>query len=364
MYNVSTGYTIWFSFAQMKSNTQQIIIHITGCIIFLALPILFSPAPSSSFDILNNPPSQRDFIGYVLLIGFFYLNFFILIPHFYFTKKYEFFFLITLACFALIILIPDLVTNHNFGAHPPPKSQGISPNHFPPPPGKPEGSDFFFEIFQHLLLFLVVFFFSLMIRISNRWKQTEKEKLNAEVSFLKAQINPHFLFNTLNSIYALAIEKDDKTADAVVQLSELMRYIIRDANDEMVALQKEINYISNYIALQKTRLGDTVIINYHVQGNTAGLQIAPLILISFIENAFKHGVNPDKNSIIEISIAVLENNLRLYIFNRKTSSLKEQQGIGLQNSTDRLNLLYPSKHELVIDNKEESYTVHLLITLQ
>jgi LytS/YehU family sensor histidine kinase len=132
----------------------------------------------------------------------------------------------------------------------------------------------------------------------------------------------------------------------------------------VVALQKEINYISNYIALQKTRLGDTVIINYHVQGNTSGKQIAPLILISFIENAFKHGVNPDKNSKIEISIIIIENNLRLYVFNRKTNSRNEEQGIGLKNSKERLNLLYASKHELVIDNKDDTYSVHLLITLQ
>ncbi len=346
----------------MKKSTQ-LIIHITGCIIFLALPVLFSPAPATSFDILHNPPLQRDFIGYVLLIGFFYLNFLIVIPRFYFTKKYELFFFITLGCFLFVLLIPDLIIQLDFENHLPPKHFGFE-NNFGETQMPHHGPDFLFDIGQRLLVFLVVFFFSLMIRISNRWKQTEEEKLNAEVSFLKAQINPHFLFNTLNSIYALAIEKDDKTADAVVQLSELMRYIIRDANDDMVALQKEINYINNYIALQKTRLGGTVIINYHVQGNTSGKQIAPLILISFIENAFKHGVNPDKNSIIEISIILLENNLRLYVFNKKTNTRNEHQGIGLKNSKERLNLLYPSNHELVINNEPENYTVHLLITFQ
>jgi LytS/YehU family sensor histidine kinase len=260
--------------------------------------------------------------------------------------------------------LPNLLTNQGFGFQIPGGRQSSGSFHLAPQPRITGSPDFLFDIGQHLLLFLVVFFFSLMISISNRWKQTEKEKLSAEVSFLKAQINPHFLFNTLNSIYALAINREEKTADAVVQLSEMMRYIIRDANDEVVALQKEINYISNYIALQKTRLGDTVIINYHVQGNTSGKQIAPLILISFIENAFKHGVNPDKNSKIEISIILMENNLRLYVFNRKTSSLREEQGIGLQNSKERLKLLYASKHELAISNKEDSYSVHLLITLQ
>ena len=343
----------------MKMGVRQIIIHIAGCIIFLALPVLFTPSPSHSFDLRHNGPSVRDFTGYLLLIIFFYVNFFVLIPRFYFTKEYPLFFLSNLCCFLIILFAPNLLTHGGLG-FPPPENPAV---HLPQIPGEAQNPDLLFDIGQRLLLFLVVFFFSLMISVSNRWKETEKEKLNAEVSFLKAQINPHFLFNTLNCIYSLAINKEEKTADAVVQLSEMMRYIIRDANHEMVSLQKEISYISNYIALQQTRLGDTVIINYLVRGEIGGKQIVPLILISFIENAFKHGVNPDKNSKIEISIILIDYHLRLYVFNRKTSFLKEEQGIGLKNSKERLKLLYPSKHELAISNKEDSYSVHLLIDL-
>ena len=145
--------------------------------------------------------------------------------------------------------------------------------------------------------------------------------MKSELSFLKAQINPHFLFNTLNSIYALAIKKDDKTADAVVQLSELMRYIMTNANDDVIALDKEINYINNFVQLQKTRLGNTVNVDYAVEGNAFGKCITPLILISFIENAFKHGVNPNQNSEIVIRITIVEDYLTLFVSNNKVQSI-------------------------------------------
>ena len=345
----------------MKSRVQLIVLHITGCAVFLALPVLFSPVPLHAFRLLNDPYVQRDFIGEMMLIAFFYLNFFLFIPKFYFTKQYLLFFLLAIFSLAAVLVLPSLITGVQVNAYPvsefsssPVASSQINrgDNNTIVDSGPP------------ILLFLVIFSFSLMMKISNRWKQTEKEKLNAEVSFLKAQINPHFLFNTLNSIYSLALQKDNKTADAIVQLSGLMRYIIKDANDYMVPLEKEIDYIGNYVSLQKTRLGDTVNINYHLQGDLPGKQIAPLILISFIENAFKHGVNPDKNSTIEISIAIIGINLRLYVFNKKTNVAMDEPGIGLQNTKERLQLLYPSRYELVVSDKDDTYTVHLLMSLE
>ena len=130
-----------------------------------------------------------------------------------------------------------------------------------------------------------------MLKINSRLKLAEKEKVNAELSYLKAQINPHFLFNTLNSIYSLAIEKSDYTATAVVKLSSMMRYVITDASHKFVPLEKEINYISNYIELQKLRIDSSIKLMYTVTGDISDKKIAPLVLISFIENAFKYGVN-------------------------------------------------------------------------
>ncbi|WP_232727237.1 sensor histidine kinase [Flavobacterium sp. 1] len=212
-----------------------------------------------------------------------------------------------------------------------------------------------------ILVYLIGVISSLFIAIKIRLQKVEEDRMKSELSFLKAQINPHFLFNTLNSIYSLAIKKDDKTADAVVQLSELMRYIITNANDDVIALDKEINYISNYIQLQKTRLGKTVTIDYTMEGNSFGKAITPLILISFIENAFKHGVNPNENSEICIRITIVGEYLTLFVSNNKVQSIQTDSGIGLQNSIERLSLLYPNNHVLAIDDNPKTYQVTLTL---
>ncbi|MBZ4044601.1 sensor histidine kinase [Flavobacterium hibisci] len=211
------------------------------------------------------------------------------------------------------------------------------------------------------LVYLLGVISSLLFAISGRLQNVEKEKMKSELAFLKAQINPHFLFNTLNSIYALALKKDDKTPDAVIQLSELMRYIITNANDEVIDLSKETNYINNFISLQKTRLGNTVVVDYQLNGTPFGKAITPLILISFIENAFKHGVNPDQTSEICIYIDIHEKELTLMASNKKTFSIQSDSGIGLQNTIERLALLYPNKHQLKIEDTNEKYIVNLSI---
>lgn len=212
-----------------------------------------------------------------------------------------------------------------------------------------------------ILVYLIGVVSSLFIAIKLRLQKVEEDKMKSELSFLKAQINPHFLFNTLNSIYSLAIKKDDKTADAVVQLSDLMRYIISNANDDIIALDKEINYINNYIELQKTRLGNTVTITYEVTGGTYGKAITPLILISFIENAFKHGVNPNHISEICIKITTIGDYLTLHVSNNKVDSIQSDSGIGLQNTIERLSLLYPNNHVLSIDDNPKMYIITLTL---
>lgn len=140
-----------------------------------------------------------------------------------------------------------------------------------------------------------------------------------------------------------------------------MRYIITNANDDVIALDKEINYINNFIELQKTRLGNTALINYTVQGSFYGKCITPLILISFIENAFKHGVNPNQKSEIKIQIDIEDENLHLLVSNNKVHYNSSENGIGLQNTIERLSHLYPKTHELKIDNNSEDYIVRLKI---
>lgn len=206
---------------------------------------------------------------------------------------------------------------------------------------------------------------SISIQTASRLHQVENDQLQAELRQLKAQIQPHFLFNTLNSIYALAIRQDEHTADTIVKLSEFMRYIIRDAHQDKVALTKEVNYITNYIDLQKARLRDAVLVDYRLEGEGQSLEIAPLLLFSFIENAFKYGVSPEEESRIEIHLRIEETSLSLKVANKKVdvSSFETSTGVGLQNTRERLRLLYPNAHQLTIDDSPTDFCVHLHLTV-
>jgi len=367
----------------MRNRTRLIFLNITGCILFLALPLLFAPASSKLIDELTSPPTLKDLIAYSLLIGYFYLNFFVLIPKFYFKHRYVVFGCLTVVCFSLITALPNVFyPQKNYGAGPPHKPitaindtrdlkpPSRKPDHQPPdpPPGEtPDDISLLNHISHHLFLFLGVFFFSLLLKINNRWKKAEEEKINTELSYLKAQVNPHFLFNTLNSIYSLALEKSDNTAMAVVKLSAMMRYVLSEADKDFVSLEKELDYISSYIELQKIRYGSAIPFTYIVRGNIAGKKIAPLILISFVENAFKHGVNAEEDSAISIEINVKENELHLTVTNNKVQvqlAEEDKTGVGIENARNRLQLLYPGSHTLIIADNTTNFVADLKLNLQ
>jgi hypothetical protein len=337
----------------MKSKSWQILIHVAGCIVFLSLPIILWPGQGGLKDFFSEPRSSREFMNDILILLFFYLNFYLLIPKLYFPKKYVYFILAVTVCFLIVAFLPGMIFPFREGGH-------------SPHPGGPGGNRFLFIIGHNLIYFLAVVFFSLMVKMNSRWKQADKERLKAELSYFKAQINPHFLFNTLNTIYSLAIQKADNTPEAVVKLSGMMRYVISDASSDYVPLEKEISYISDYIELQRIRFGDTVNIDFNPLDLASGPQIAPLILIPFIENAFKFGVNPEKDSFISISIKLSGRELHMRVFNKKVDDRQKNEsvsGLGISNARHRLDLLYPDKYRLFIEDKETEYTVDLYIIL-
>jgi sensor histidine kinase YesM len=336
----------------MKSKTGQILIHVAGCIVFLSLPIILWHGQGDLKDFFSDSRSVREFVNDVLILLFFYLNFYLLIPRLYFPKKYIYFILAITLCFFIVAFLPGIIFPFRESGHM--RHQG------------PEGNRFLFTIGHNLIFFLAVVFLSLMVKISTRWKQAEKERLKAELSYFKAQINPHFLFNTLNTIYSLAIQKADNTAEAVVKLSGMMRYVISEASNDFVPLEKEINYISDYIELQRIRFGETVKIDFNPGGLTSGPQIAPLILIPFIENAFKFGVNPEEDSFIGININLSGQELHMKVFNNKVTDRPKTEpagGLGISNARHRLDLLYPEKYQLLIEDKKNEYMVDLYIIL-
>jgi LytS/YehU family sensor histidine kinase len=206
--------------------------------------------------------------------------------------------------------------------------------------------------------------FSFAICIYEQWQDTKEQMLNTEISFLKAQINPHFLFNTLNSIYALTLVKSDKAPDSVIRLSGMMRYAVSEANYSFVPLSKEISYISNYVELQKLRITEKILITYELSGDVEGKLIIPFLLIPFIENAFKYGVNAEENSDIWIRVEINEEDLVMQVENNKVFVKKDKDygtSLGIKNTRKRLQLLYPGRHVLKIKDGKYDFRVLLQI---
>ncbi len=206
-------------------------------------------------------------------------------------------------------------------------------------------------------------------KISSQLKDIEKENLEAELKVLKTQIKPHFLFNSLNNIYSLALDKSDDTATVVLQLSDLMRYILYDCNEKLVDINKELDFSRNYISLHKIRLDENTPINFIVNGHFDGHKIAPLLFEPLIENAFKHGVyGKNSDSFINIIFNFDENDqMELIIENSYdpnwNNSKKGSGGIGIQNVIRRLELIYPQKHKIEIDKGEKVFKITLTIGL-
>ena len=189
-----------------------------------------------------------------------------------------------------------------------------------------------------------------------------------EILSLKEQINPHFLFNTLNTIYGQAIEDNSqRAASSILKLSAMLRHVVHDAQYKWVLVANELVYIENYIQLQRQRLGEGVELAYLTKGSySESLKIAPLILIPFIENAFKHGINPDRKSLIKIDIVINGNKLSLMVKNKKVDvrlQEHEKSGAGIKITKERLGMLYPKKHNLTIEDRPDHYTVNLKLQL-
>jgi len=218
---------------------------------------------------------------------------------------------------------------------------------------------------------LIFVFLSTVLKFTMDWflneriqRDLENQRLSAELAFLKSQINPHFLFNSLNSIYSLAYQRSETTPEAILKLSEIMRYMLYECNDNKVDLGKELQYLQNYIDLQKIRYGNKAFVDFEVNGLISGQRIVPLLLISFIENAFKHGVANDPATPIHILMDVQPEHLSFKMENKKHQFNKDATGgIGLNNVKRRLDLLYPGKYQLKIEDNADVYTSELSLDL-
>jgi two-component system LytT family sensor kinase len=217
---------------------------------------------------------------------------------------------------------------------------------------------------------------TMSLKMVKQWYERERltqnlERINmeTELKYLKSQINPHFLFNSLNSLYALTLKKSDKAPELVLKLSDILRYVLYEGGERWVSLEKEINYLKSYLDLEKLRNGDRLVVNFDIQGNVSGQQVAPMIFLTFLENSFKHGINQKADGgVVSISMKIEEDTLNFSIVNSKPKKQRQRNkteagGIGLVNIQKRLTLLYPEKHKLTILDDVDDYRVSLRLNL-
>ena len=308
------------------------------------------PTPDERF---NNPipfdPSMiriESLLSNGLLFIFFYLNMFILVPNVLTRKGWAQYVLLVGLCLAIY-----LVASYFF------RSNYVHSGTFNPP------------LFIGVPNFFMVFGLSLALRLmqdrsayENLLKEREHEKLKSELSFLRSQVSPHFMFNILNSLASLARKKSDSLESAIIQLSQLMRYSLYHT-DKKVSLEQEAAYIGNYIELQRMRFGSMITLHYHVNIERKDLMIEPMLLIPFVENAFKHGVGMIQNPIINVNLEGSYHGIHFEVRNKFNSSSEETKdsssGIGLQNVKRRLDLLYKDLYAIKTYAQDDWFIVDL-----
>jgi two-component system, LytTR family, sensor kinase len=357
-----------------RSSAITVSMHITGWLLFYSMVVAFiangNPnGVSSELPLLGGP-----FLFFFFIFpAIFYSNRFLLIPKLFNNKQYLLYGLAFAGLFLLVFWLKpfDGVMNHEdgLGNNPPPdgimRPPPFEPNEFDqqePPRQKSR-----FDIMS-TILFLLVWLFSSAMFVFRQWRQSEQrilqaeaDKANAELSFLKAQVNPHFLFNTLNNIYSLAVSKSEHTADSIMKLSNIMRYITDEAREDKVDLQQELDCMRDYIDLQQLRLAKNAQVMFTLTGKTEWKKIPPLLLMTFVENAFKYGVSNHEPAPIVIRVAAGEKELYFETINKlyEKKTQLERTGIGQQNALKRLQHMYPSKHTISIDTSGGFYTVKL-----
>lgn len=338
----------------MKSR-WQIFWHVFFWVVMISFLIFISQIDEKKINV------NEILVVFVLFpfinISLFYINYLVLLPRFFHKKRYSIYAVIIVVTVILFgfgkygigLIFKQYVLIHSNG-----HAIGF-------------GAYFLGTVFTSLFFL----FLSTALKFAIDWflneriqRDLENQRLSAELAFLKSQINPHFLFNSLNSIYSLAYQRSATTPEAILKLSEIMRYMLYECNDNKVDLDKELQYLQNYIDLQKIRFSNKAYIDYKVEGKIQNQQIVPLLLIAFIENAFKHGVANDPLTPIRLLIDVDEEHLHFYIQNKKhTNNRDASGGIGLNNVKRRLNLLYPDKYNLDIKDETDTYTVELSLVL-
>lgn len=290
----------------------------------------------------------------------FYFNVYFIIPKFLYREKivsYTIFFVAGIGATALIRVPLATYLNEHF---------------FIPGQPQPGFSELFLNSLINISIWVIALVAAWLIYEKARFKkfinEIEKEKTATELNFLKAQFNPHFLFNSINSIYGHIDKRNATARTMLLKFSEMLRYQLYECNVEQISIDKEISYIKNYVSIQQMRKDEDLFVKLDIDDNVKGFKIAPLLFIAFIENAFKYVSNSESSeNKVEISLHCENQNLVFKVFNTKEvyrNSITDHKGIGISNVKRRLELLYPSRYDLKINDEEKFYEAQLTLQLQ
>lgn len=349
----------------MFKKHQQTAILLVVSILFFGIPFINLNDVQNSHSIFESLLFYKRCIETLIIVLYLYLNYFVFVPYLYHKKKYLLFILVSLIFLIIAVKLPDLVIT-NEEIHKALSTQ--NPDRFKnkaPRPEPPFLMEFLMD--KNAYQFYLALSIGILLKTNQYIYGIQQDMLKSEVSYLKAQINPHFLFNTLNSLYALALVKSDDTPDAILKLSSIMRYVVTESSKEKVPLKSELAYISDYIDLQKLRLTKNTQIDYKIIGLAENQTIAPLLFIPIIENCFKYGVNQTENVIIKIYISIKESEILLETSNKKLAkniTELEKTETGMINTQKRLDILYINKYLLKVTDTNNIYTVELKINLK
>ena len=346
----------------MRKITDNHYKHIAGHLLFWIAYVLYLGLDEGrGHDSLRFNLEVSDITALPVIIIIVYINLYVLMPAYYVKERY-----VQYASAIFILLLIDGLLNRFFSWHIWLPRERMMDADSREPTEFWIASRLIKDTFQDFPVLAATFMIKLMQNANAREKklrEIEKEKFTAEMGLLKAQINPHFFFNTLNSLYALTLAGSKKSPQVVLRLSDLMRYMLYEASASQVLLNDEITHLQNYISIEQMRFADRLDLSFQYSGDIEGKMIVPLLLLPFIENAFKHGIE-DNAGWITIDLKVTGNRLFLKVENSYKTHIKlKPTGLGLNNVKKRLGLTYPSGYELNILQNNEVYTVDLKLNL-
>jgi LytS/YehU family sensor histidine kinase len=316
-------------------------------------------------------PLRNNLYFMPLHMGYFYVVAYLIIPRYLYPKKYISFFLALLACCLLVGVLTRVVGTIYVDPYMFDLQKRLN---IPLIWEKMDGT-FVERVFKPSYLISsiksanLIVWIALSIKFFKMWYERRQAALEAELNYLKGQIHPHFLFNTLNNLYSLTIRQSPKSPFVVMGLSDILRYMLYECSTELISLKRDIEIIESYIALERLRYEDRLELNLSVSGEIADREIAPLLMLPLVENAFKHGTSEKVGEAwISIDISLKSNNLKLKVSNSKPDSLpgdivRHKGNIGLSNVKKRLEILYPDAHELKLFNEKDMFAAILEIQL-